>query len=809
MNFMNANWMKGLAKAGWAGMVWAICCNAPLYGDDSEAATRQYNVAVSLQNREAYDLALDAWTTFVQTYPSDSRVAQARHYQGVCHFFTAATALEAKQTDAALKSFQAAEQGFEAVIKAAPRPELVEEAYLYLGLSRFKRAEMEPAEQAANEYQAAAAAFDTLLRTYPQSKNLAQVFYTRGDCAYHLGQKPEAVQFYSQALAKAPNEKLEPAILYALGVAQEELKQWEAAGKTYDAFLKKYVDHRNASEIIMRRGETLFAIRQYQAAAEWLAAAAARPGFESADFATMRQSVALAQLGKDAEAGDLLAGIFTKFPNSTRFPIVLKTAHALARGLIRDNKPAEAAALVEKLLPHAEGREGAAGLAMDRADAAAAIPARRAESVALYAAIADKFPKDPLAPQALYLAAYEAMIQGNFAGTLQYADAFLTAFPAHKLVPNVRYVAAESRLQLGKYDEAEKLYAELLEKYPQHADAESWKVRQGTALYLQKKYPEVIALLQPLVAGIKNANARAEGSYLVGSSLAEQKQFAAAVLSLDASLAAAPHWRQADETLLVLGQAYYGQKEPGKARETLQKLVAEFPQSKFLDRAHFRLGEYAAAANDLKTAETEFRLVVEKWPASPLVPYALRGMGWALFDQKDFAGADEAFNALVEKYPDQRAKLRGLYARGLARHHVGKFSEAAADLQAFLAGGEIELVEKSDARYVLGLSLVGQKKAAEAVGTFRAVARRSQVRHGREDLLRVGLGPEIRRPGKRIGGGLCRVDQAVPGEPLRGRGAILRGRGGLQGEQFSGGCHGLRRRGKQGGQGRPGREGGP
>jgi TolA-binding protein len=313
------------------------------------------------------------------------------------------------------------------------------------------------------------------------------------------------------------------------------------------------------------------------------------------------------------------------------------------------------------------------------------------------------------------------MTQGDFAGTLQYTDAFLAAFPAHELVPDVRYVAAESRLQLGKYDEAEKLYADLLQKYPQHADAENWKVRQGTALHLQKKYPEVVALLQPLVAQIRSADARAEALFLIGSSLAEQKQFVEAVPFLEAALAAAPRWRQADETLLVLGQAYYRQPNAAKANETLHKLVEVFPQSKVLDRAHFRLGEYATAANDLKTAETEYRLVVDKWPASPLVPFALRGLGWALFDQKQFPTAEEAFNTLVEKYPDQRLKLRSLYARGLARHHLGKFDEAVADLQAFLAAGGIELVEKSDARYVVGLSLVGQKKQAEAIAAFRTL----------------------------------------------------------------------------------------
>jgi TolA-binding protein len=739
--------MKALTRVGWAGAWSALFffC-APLFAQENEAATRQYNVAVRLQNQEAYDLASNAWGSFIQAYPADARVTQARHYQGVCQYFTAA-ALDAKQADAALKSLDAAQQNFDAVVKAAPRFEHLEDTYLYLGLCQFKRAEIEPAEQAAKDYAAAAVTFDALVRSYPQSKNLAQVLYTRGDCAYHAGQKAEAVRFYGQALTKTPDEKLEPAIMYALGVAQEETKQWEAAGKTYDDYLKKYIAHHYASEVIFRRGETLFHVHQYQAAAEWFAAAAARPGFGSADYSTMRQAVALAQLGKSGEAGDTLAGIFVKFPRSTRFPDVLKAGHALARGLLRDNKPAEALALVEKLIPRAEGQEGAAGLAMDRAEAAAAIPARRNEVLALYIGIVNKFPKDPAAPQALYWACYWAMNQGNFAAALQYTDSFLASYPDHEWVPDVRYVSAESRLQLGKYDEAEKLYAELLKKYPQHADAESWKVRQGTALNLQKKYAEVVALLQPLVGQLKSADARAEAQFLIGSSLIEQKQFAVAVQPLEAALVASPHWRQADETLLKLAQLYNRLQNRAKADTTLKKLVAEFPESKVLDWAHFLLGSYATAANDPKTAAIEYRLVVEKCPASSRVPYALHGLGWALFDQKEFPAAEEAFNTLVEKYPDLRSKLRSLYARAVARQELGKYGDAAADLQVFLGSEGIELSEKSDARYVLGLCQTRLKKYAEAATTFRALVK-DDPKYGTADKVYYELAWALKSAGQ-------------------------------------------------------------
>jgi TolA-binding protein len=114
-------------------------------------------------------------------------------------------------------------------------------------------------------------------------------------------------------------------------------------------------------------------------------------------------------------------------------------------------------------------------------------------------------------------------------------------------------------------------------------------------------------------------------------------------------------------------------------------------------------------------------MVIDNWPGSPLVPNALHGLGWAMFDQNAFAEAEEAFSTLVEKHPESNLNGRGRYARGLARHQLGKFAAAAADLQAVLAASGIEQGERSDARYVLGLCQVGLKQHTEAAATFQAL----------------------------------------------------------------------------------------
>ena len=109
MNDMKETWIKGLVRAGWAGVLGAVFCLsgrfiAPLYGEDSAAATGQYSVAVAFQNQKVYDLAIERWSNFIKTYPTDSRVNKARHYLGVCYFSQAVSDLEAKpQTEAAQK----------------------------------------------------------------------------------------------------------------------------------------------------------------------------------------------------------------------------------------------------------------------------------------------------------------------------------------------------------------------------------------------------------------------------------------------------------------------------------------------------------------------------------------------------------------------------------------------------------------------------------------------------------------------------------------------------------------------------------
>ncbi len=697
-----------------------------------EAATRQYNAAVGLHNSGEYGLAADLWQSFIKDHEDDPRIAKAWHYLGICQ-------LKQDRLAEASKTFQK-------VVGSFPNFELLPDTHLNLGLTQYNMA----LSGKPKMYDAAAATFATLASKFPKGRHVPEAIYYQAECLYNRDKKKEAAAKYAQVIQDYPRHAVAARALFALGVAQADLGQHKTALGTYAQFLKEYPQNALVAEAIMWRGESLYALGEYAEAAKSYATAAASKGFKMADYATVRQADALAAMKQYAEAAAVYASVPEKFKKSQYVELcnleagkkhyaagdfaqaqsfldkvaagggasAPEATHWIARSLLKQNKPAEALSVVEKALPSAAKGPQAASLMMDRADAVYELPDRRADSVALYAEVATKFPKDPLAPQALYMAAFTAMGLGDHQAALAHADAFLATHAGHELAVGAMHVKAESSLLSGKPAEAEKLYDLLLKQAPDDRDAEIWKVHRGTALYLQKKYQQTIAALQPVVGQLRGGDLAAEAWYRIGRSQAELKQYGDAAKSLEAALAAAPKWKLADDTHLVLAYAYQQTGDLEKARENARSVIAGFPNSKLLDMAHYRLGECSRLGNDLKTAVVEYRRIIEGWPKSPLLRHALYGLGWAQLGQEAYADAETTFSTLVEKFPGDKLIPRARYGRAVARRQLKKYAPAIEDMQALLAAGPSR-EEQSRARHVLGLCQKGLKRFDDAVASFR------------------------------------------------------------------------------------------
>ena len=696
----------------------------------TDAATRQYAAAVALQNRELYELAADEWSKFLDKYPADSRASRARHYRGVCH-------LKDKRYEPAIADFSE-------VIKTDPKFNLLAATYLNLGLAQYSLA------QAGNKelYPPAAESFAELVTKFLKSEYAAQASFYRGEALYAAGNKAEAARAYDDFVRKYPRNPLLPDALYALGVAQEELGDHAEADKTFASFLEGFPRHRLAGEVNLRSGEALLATGKFAEAEQRFAEAAATPGFALADSALMRLAAAQFEQKKFREAAATYQSVPEKFPASKQktpaqlsagkslflagdFAAArealkaiapesaesLEAAHWMSQSWLKERQPTEALAAAESGLASAGEAPGRVSLEMDRAEALALIPERRGEALEAYTALATAHPDDPLAPQALYLAAFTALESGKFQEAVTAADAFRKHYATHALLPDVLAIHAEGELQLGHLPEAQKLYDGLLSSYAKHPDAAAWRLRSAWSRYLQKQYRETIDQLEPQLAALPAGAAQAEAQFLIGSSALELQEFPRAATALAAAAKADPSWPQADEVLLAWAQAERMQSKFAEAREHLDVLIKDFPQSKLLDRVHYRLGELAYVQQDYETAAAEYGKVLAGWLNSPVLPASRLGLGFSELNRGQPEEAAQAFSQLIENAPQHELALRARYGRALARHRLKQYTASIDDLQAVLAAGKTP--ERGDAQYLLGLCFAAESKPADAVAVWR------------------------------------------------------------------------------------------
>ena len=293
---------------------------------------------------------------------------------------------------------------------------------------------------------AAAEAFGQLVSRYPKSAEVPEALFYRGESLYAIGKKEDAVSAWTDLVTHHVDSPTRAGTLYDLGVAQEELGRHADAGATFAQFLKDFPQHELAAEVTVRKADTLLAAGQLADAEREFAAAAAKPNFALADYATLRDGAALAAQKKYAEAAAVYAALPQKFPKSAFIAQAtlaagncyylagnqpearnwlgkvltaggaeaVDSAHWIARSWLSDKNPAEALAVVEKLLPAAKGTARQVDLLLDKADALYDLPGRRGESAAVYGRVAKDFPSDPQAAQSLYLAAFAALSAADY-----------------------------------------------------------------------------------------------------------------------------------------------------------------------------------------------------------------------------------------------------------------------------------------------------------------------------------------------------------------------------------------------------------
>lgn len=676
--------------------------------EPSEASMAAYADAANFQTNGATNLAIEGWQSFLEDYPDHPMAAKAAHYLGVCFM----------QKEA--PDYAAASQAFAKALEDK-QYDLREESLANHGWCLYSSAGVGE-DRDAKRLESCLEVFKTLRKEFPKSRFTDRAIFYCGESEYGLGNAKKAIEYYDEMLTmpSAKDSPLRCDALYARGVAQEEADQFDSALSSYKQLLDSCGDNDLATDVHLRLGDLMIMRKQYKQAIESFADA-----FDSTEvdedraYALFRQAFAMVQAENPAEAAKKYEQLLAEYPDSPyaasatlasaqstyrsgdidgaseRFAKVLKqnnpeaateATHWLARIAIGRGKPQEAITLAREQIQRGVDGDFAVDVQLDLAEALSMDPKTMDQSLAIFEKAYRDAPDSPLAPRALYNAAFSALQTRQPQKALEFASEFITKFPSDGLLPDVKFVAAEGALLTGDAAGAAKTYLELIETTgTTNAQRPIWVLRAATTSNASGKPEQTIGMLEDEMDSLATDSQKAEAHVLIAQAHLMASRPAEAAKEFTAAVKADPSGPRTDEAKLMVGQSLMAAGKSEEAVAIWNRMIADQPKSRMSDQARYKLAQAAAAGKRFDAAIDFYDAILQSDQDPGLVPYALYAKAFASQQLGDHEVALSSIDQLIAGYPKHPLQNDALLSRGISRRNLGRFDEARQDLDQYLS----------------------------------------------------------------------------------------------------------------------------
>ncbi len=675
--------------------------------DSTDESLAAYADAANFQTNGAFDLAIDAWKDFLKEYPKDKMASRAAHYLGVCY-------MQKESPD-----YAAAAEAFERALKNS-KFELREESLANQGWCWYAASD-EGETRNAKYLKATIAAYDKLQKEKPKSQFLDRALFYSGEASYGLGDRKKAIDSYNKLLAlpAAKDSPLRCDALYSRGIAHEELDQIDKALSSYQQLTSSCEDEDLITDVYLRIGDLMIYRKDHKKAIDYFSRAIkATKSDDDKAYAIFRQAFAMVQDGRPAEAAKNYARLEKDFPDSkyagtalmaaaqsnyrsgnmkqaaAGFRAVLKqknaetateAAHWLSRILIREGNATEAAKLAKQRIDDGAEGEYAVELKLDYAEALSLDPKTVKESIEVAESVYRKSPDSPLAPRALYNAAFSALQTGQADKALKLSTEFLSKFSKDDLVADVQFIAAEGNLLSNKPAEAAKAYRELLKQTPASTNQQRpmWVLRGAAASNAAKQFDDTVDLLKGEYRTLSAPAQKAEAQMLIGFAYQMTRKFSDAAKAYQQASVIDPTGARSDEAKLLSGVSL---NSDGKAKEAndIWKSVADNGSPRMADQARYKLAQAASRKKDFASAVDLYGKIVASKADPALIPYALYGQGWSLMQDNQHKNAVAPLDRVLKEFKQHPVGDDALLARGISLRHLNRLDDSAKDLAEFL-----------------------------------------------------------------------------------------------------------------------------
>ena len=593
-------------------------------GDDGLEPTAQYRLGEVAYNEKDWGQAVEEFRRVEKDYPKSYIVPEA--LLGIVY------------SDLALEQFSQAEANLFLLGETYPSF-LKEPAVLYAqGIVALHKGDYVNAEKTLKRVKTAeaqfylgktyllskraflaAAAFENMIRDYPQSDLKEEAQFFIGDSFFLAEDFSGAISKYQRFLALYPESPLRVSALFRIGSSHFQKKDFVEARANFQSVLDRYP-------------KDFFApLAQYFIAESHLIADQVRDAL----FAYTQ--------------------VITQYPETVKISPLAHYKLAWTQVQVGDYQ--QAVHTCQNFLALYPTNALAKNVYLIQGNALIALK-RHAEAVAAFQRIIDLAPSSDIAEQALF-----SILQNQF--NLKAYNSILTSYqfifrhlpPSKSKWRSLSYLyAAEAYLSLNQVDEAKVIFEMVRKVYPDEPAAfyaqdglawcYSYRGEDGRALEERQKLKDMMAVATSTFtfSGLNELG--------IADSMFNQKSYEEAFQLYDKFAKENPKAPEAPTALYKAGMCLYHQRFYTQAIETWRKLQTDYPKAKETSQAVFQVADTLFRAQKYSESSAAYKDIIANYPQSQKGPFAQLRVAQAAFNAKDDAGALRESGELISKFPD-------------------------------------------------------------------------------------------------------------------------------------------------------------
>ena len=728
-------WLPTTARLGFlCTVVWLaalLWCTPPAVAQQSAPSPEdRFADAVALYNQHLYAAAQTAFSTFRTRHPSHASVAQAL-------FLEASSALALNQRAHAVRLFQTLQhdhpnhpraraaqlslgqyfidqgnvaegrQQLQSVVNEAPTSEQAARA-LYLlgqaaqdqgddetGLNYYQRvmddhvqSDVAPAAYYAaastlvrlDRYDAAATAFETLARRFPETPYAEKVGTGLAEVYYELERYDRVVEDLNGRLPTLDRPSRARAV-FLLAESHHQRGRYGQAQEFYRQLLDAYGDNPYRPSAHYGLGWVAYRNQRYAAAASSFASAREAATDSLAAKATYYEAASRSLSNQADEALRLYRTFRSQWP---RHPLADDALYEVALLHYAATRYGEAVRTLQALADRSPSFDrvgeayywmGNAYLAQEQLDQALSAYNEAASRNALPAEVLQ---------EVRFQKAWALHEDDQHDEAARAFTALAESVPSARRGRDALFWAADSEYQTGDYDTARTLLLRYLNQFPDGRHAAAAQYALGWTHFEQQQYRPAARAFQrfldsnaPADDAIpyrKDARLRLADSYFALKRYADAIQIYQSVGGTGA-----------DYALYQAAQALNRDDRPRQAIETYQELVNLYPDSRWRQEALYRVGYIYFQQQDYRQARQTYRSLLDRFPDSRAAADALYGIGDTHYNDGNLEQAAQTYQQVLSRYPDAPVANEAASSLFFALDAMGEGDRASAVVDSFAA----------------------------------------------------------------------------------------------------------------------------